>query len=428
MAAQPPRIITNLAKDLSRILADYLTNPELDNKRIPLNDRLAIKLMLTLDKQVYRRELLFRDYSQTSYVDCYLPDGRKKKVCTESMNYLSDVLTKHLTIVSKHKSLPTNLHLLLLMFFRYSKNESWLRTRIKRQHKPPMINDLYFKKTANVLKRQCDQLQEMGKVSKTYRKKYGCFHLMSGNSSAELVEEISLFDTVEAAPLPLRNNFTESPAWYVPLLERILVSLNESYGLLRSCGLPPNQWQSKLSDGQLSIGKLRALKQLKKMSDNCLKVGDEKDTHSAYQRAFLSLSIDKAKLAGFESFEAFTHSEIGNALLKVDLFSLDEEEREQYLLDSTSLNEGVSVEINDALKKLLIDHLESFTPVTAYFFEQVIILGGAIDKALKTPKFLKLLSAEEKYADLTDEALKEKLTKMTEKTIKKHLDFNSLTA
>ncbi len=120
--AQPPRIVTDFAIDLSRILADYLTNPELEDKRIPLKDRIAIKLMLTLNKHTYRRKLLFRDFSQKPadlLSEYYLPDGSVKKLHTECIYYTQDVLAKRLTIVSKHKSLATNLHLLLLMFFRY---------------------------------------------------------------------------------------------------------------------------------------------------------------------------------------------------------------------------------------------------------------------------------------------------------------------
>ena len=91
------------------------------------------------------------------------------------------------------------------MFFRYSEDDNWLRTRIKRKKNATCINDLYFKKTENILKRQCNQLKDMGTVSKTYREKYGIFHFISGNNSTELVEKISFFDVVEAIPTPLKR-------------------------------------------------------------------------------------------------------------------------------------------------------------------------------------------------------------------------------
>ncbi len=419
--AQPPRIVTNFAIDLSRILSDYLTNPELEDKRIPLKDRVAIKIMLTLNKQNYRRKLLFRDYSQKPadlLSEYYLPDGSIKKLHTESIHYTQDVLSKRLTIVSKHKSLPTNLHLLLLMFFRYSEDQKWLRTRIKRKTNKPCINDLYFKKIANVLKRQCHQLKNMGMVSKTYREKYGIFHFISGNNSAELVEEISLFDVIEVVPTPLVKSLTESPAWYIPLLERILVSLNENYALLRSCGLSPHQWQ-----GELSIGKLRALKQLKKKVDSYLMTGEEKDNYSAYQQAFITMANGKTKTAGFEDFTEFSQSDVGRALLKIDSISFDDENTN--LTDTYPDNENNSAEMETALKQLLIDHANSFTTVTAYFFEQVLILQRPIyseDGVFNDPEFSKAIKADDTYANLEGEKLADKLIRITQRIIKKHID------
>jgi hypothetical protein len=419
--AQPPRIVTDFAIDLSRILTFYLTNPESEDKRIPLKDRLAIKLMLTLNKQTYRRKLLFRDFSQKPsdlLIEYYLPGGSTKKLHTECIYYTQDVLAKRLTIVSKHKSLPTNLHLLLLMFFRYSEDKKWLRTRIKRKKTKPCINDLYFKKTANVLKRQCQQLKNLGMVSKTYREKYGIFHFISGNNSTELVEEISLFDVIEVVPTPLVKSLTESPAWYIPLLERILVSLNESYGLLRSCGLPPHQWQ-----GELSIGKLRALKQLKKTTDSYLITGDKKDIYSAYQQAFITMSNEKTKIAGFEDFTEFSQSVVGRALLKIDIISFDDENTN--LTDTYPDNENNSTEMETALKQLLIDHADSFTTVTAYFFEQVLILHRSLyseDGVFNDSEFSNAIKADDTYSNLEGEKLADKLIRITQRIIKKYID------
>jgi hypothetical protein len=342
----------------------------------------------------------------------------RERFHTECIYYTQDVLAKRLTIVSRHKSLPTNLHLLLLMLFRYSKDEKWLRTRIKRKKTKSCIHDLFFKKTANILKRQCHQLKNMGMVSKTYREKYGIFHFISGNNSTELVEEISLFDVIEAVPTPLVKSLTESPAWYIPLLERILVSLNESYGLLRSCGLPPHQWQ-----GELSIGKLRALKQLKKTADSYLITGDKKDIYSAYQQAFITMSNEKTKIAGFEYFTEFSQSVVGRALLKIDIISFDDENTN--LTDTYPDNENNLTEMETALKQLLIDHADSFTPVIAYFFEQVLILQRPLyseSGVFNDLEFSKALKTDDTYSNLEGEKLADKLIRITQRTIKKHID------
>lgn len=49
--ARPPYIINKFAEELSVTLSAYLTNSKLGDERFPLKDRLAIKLMLTLNKK-----------------------------------------------------------------------------------------------------------------------------------------------------------------------------------------------------------------------------------------------------------------------------------------------------------------------------------------------------------------------------------------
>ncbi len=431
--AQPPRIVTDFSKDLGGILADYLSNPELEDKRIPLKDRLAIKLMLTLNKKIYRDKLLFRDFSQKPsdlLEDYMIPDGSTKKLHIEAIYYTQDVLAKRLTIVSKHKSLPNNLHLLLLMLFRCSEDDNWLRTRIKRKKTSTCINDLYFKRTANKLKRQCKQLQKVGAVSKNYREKYGMFHFISGNNSAELVEEISLFDVIEAVPTPLKKSITKFPLitnetkkqhWYFRLLEHILLSLNEKYALLRSCGLPPFYWH----ESGLSVSKLRALKQLKKMADLHQINGQQKDNYSAYQQAFLTMQNEKNKVAGFEGFIAFSHSAVGKALLKQDTVSFDGENEENYSVAETySENKNNSTEMEAALKKLLSDYSGSFSEVTAYFFEQVLVLQRPLyseNGIFKDAEFCKAVKADEAFSNLEGEKLVNKIIRKTQSIIKKHI-------
>jgi hypothetical protein len=422
--AQPPRIITNFSIELSRILSDYLSNPEIEDKRIPLKDRLAIKLMLTLNKQVYRDKLLFRDFSKnpSDLFEKYVTsNGSIKKLHIESIYYTQDVLAKRLTIVSKHKSLPSNLHLLLLMLFRYSEDDKWLKTRIKRKKTHTCINDLYFKRTANILKRQCNQLKCVGSVSKTYREKYGIFHFISGNNSTELVEEISLFDVVEVIPTPLKKSLTKFPRWYAPLLERIVLSLNEKYALLRSCGLPPDLWHD-----ELSVSKLRALKQLKKMADSYKKSAQKNDVYSVYQQAFLTLLNEKTKVAGFEDFISFSHSSVGRALLKMETVSIDGENENSYsLTDTYSEADNNSNEMEAALKTLLVDNRSSFSAVSAYFFEQVLILQRPLyseSGVFNDTEFCNALKSDSAYSNLEGEKLADKLIRTTQRIIKKHIN------
>ena len=206
------------------------------------------------------------------------------------------------------------------------------------------------------------------------------------------------------------------------MLERILLSLNEKYALLRGCGLTPNQWHE-----DLSVSKLRALRQLKKMADSYQASWQKKDNYAAFQQAFSTMQNEKAKIAGFEDFIAFSHSAVGRALLKMEMVSFDDVTEDNYSLsESYSKNENNSTEMETALKKLLVDHADRFTDVTAYFFEQVLILqrplhseNGVFDDA----EFCKALKADDAYFNLEGENLANKLIRTTERIIKKHINI-----
>ncbi|NOT85627.1 MAG: hypothetical protein HOP02_12810 [Methylococcaceae bacterium] len=328
---KPPEIITRFAKHLSRIMADYLTNSDVGDKRHPLKDRLAVKIMLTLSEvKLYREDLLFRDYKldhDELWIDYVLPDGKLQRLHTESIFYVQAVLGKRLMLVSKRKSLPTNLHFLLLMLCRYSLDNNWLNTRIKRKHEPASdINAAFFNPLAKLLKRQCQRLKTVSAVSATYRERYGVLYLQVGQNRAEMPEEISLFDVLEAVPIPLNAALKQQPVWYAPLLERILLSLNEGYGLLRACGLPP-----QIFGDDLSIGRLRELRHLKKAAEAYLKKGDIQSREAAYSQAFAALVARKksapeqnkvTKWAGFEDFKGFAGSEVGAKLLQTQFDAL----------------------------------------------------------------------------------------------------------
>jgi hypothetical protein len=415
---------------LAHIIADHLTTPK-NNNRHSLKDQFVIKLMFTLSKtELYRKNLLFRDYSKESaevWEDFILPNGNLQKLHTESIYYVQAVLGRRLTIVAKRKSFPTNLHFLLLMLCRYSLDNNWLKTRIKR--KPAQIaciNAPFFQTIEKILKRQCQQLKNIGAVSKTYREQYGTLSLIVGENRAEVVEEISLFDVIEAVPAPLTPAIQKLPVWYVPLVEHILISLNENYGLLRSCGLSPQEWGE-----EISIGKLRELKKLKKMADNYLKLGTKKTLYTAYQQAFLTLQQDKGKIAGFVDFLDFAHSKVGVTLLQVEfvpLFSDDEES--ENLCEKIVAPEYNSVEMENGLEKLLVDYARSFSPLTAYFFKQALILQRPLqgeNGVLNDAGFLTLVAVYEDYVKLEPDQLADKLIQKIKVIIAKYSHFDNPT-
>jgi hypothetical protein len=418
---RPPDIVTSFAKQLSLILADYLTNPDLGNNRHPLKDRIAVKLMMTLSEiKLYRDELLFRSYASHHdeiWLDYLLPGGDKQKLHTESIFYVQTILGKRLTPVAKRKTLPTNLHYLLLMLCRYSLDTNWLRTWIKRKKEPAAdLHEAFFNPIAKILKRQCLGLKHMGTLAVNNRERFGGLYLMVGQNSAEILPEYSLFDVIEIVPVPLNVAIKNPPAWYQPLLERILSSLNESYGLLRSCGLSP-----QLFWDEMSIGKLRELKNLRKVADGYLKSGAHNNPYDAYKQVFSDLQ--NMEIAGFSDFADFAGSKVGAGLLKTQFESIDSDEEDQPdYLNSIAATDCFSEDMKDDLSDFLTSNASYFSPVTAYYFEQAVIeqrptCGGA--SLFNDAEFIRLVAAEKAYAHLDADKLASKLSQKIESILDK---------
>jgi hypothetical protein len=426
MSHKPPEIITHFSRQLGHIMADYLTNPDLDGKRHPLKDRLAVKIMLTLSEvKLYREELLFRDYrlsNEELWVDSVIANGGIRKHYDEAMFYVHVVLCKRLQLVAKRKSFPTNLHFLLVMLCRSSVDTRWLKTWIKRSRKPATdIYAAFFKHMAEILKRQCQRAKDDSPLVKTLQERYGHLYLMVGENRAKILEEISLFDVIEAAPVPLNTCIKQIPRWYSRLLEHSLLSLNEQYGLLRSCGLPPQEfWDT------LSIGRLRELKNLKQAAEAYLKSGEHKNHEEAYKQAFADMANSKTnptsagttgqdkkvKVAGFADFWDFAGSEVGTTLLKTPRISIHSYGNDEPAYDPIDPAGNSHEEMNDIFAQVVANNPGKCTPVITYFFKQVIVEQRHTygrDSILKDMEFIELVKADKKYAHLDIDKLRAKL-------------------
>lgn len=476
MAKKVPYSIHVLAKELAEILASYFVFPNQNDGRIPLKDRLAVKLILTLNKPFYRYQLLFRDYSLSSdemFLEFPIPpsfkdealgcmqrqqrSGSKNKktvelsefldpiedveeeealdsesrqvyrVHTESIFYTQEVLGSRLTIVSHMKSLPNNLHRLLEQLCRHSLNKNWSNTIIERRKNSVTENCAsFFKDTANKLKNQVKNNHKVSSVSETYRTQYGAFQLTACDNSAVVPEEISLFDVVEALPVPLKPEFLQhKPDWFAPLVERIVISLNDKYGLLRSCGLAPELWHKRLSSG-----KLRDLKQLKKGVDKILESESSLSMFEAYRMFFLEMKKEQSKIAGFKDFDEFRTSELGTTLLKENRpLSFNQasksDQNSRNFEEIISSSTYIPSEMQMALFELLSTNKNYFTPLTAYFFEQTVILMHSPKEIIKKDKFKALLAEAAKFSALSDQDLITALFKKVQQICEKHLETSN---
>jgi hypothetical protein len=266
---QPSSILFHLSREIGGIINDYLTEPA------PNYEKLWLEILLTLNKPYYRQHLLFTDYYNQNSLYEFSYQG--KKIHAEANFYLIEVLGRTLTLANGIKQNPTNMHALLIAYCALTQDQRWHSSTIVRDaHTTENIGD-FFTATAKKLSQQCQKLGDnYSKIAKSRRLEFGAYWFKVENYAAQVAEELNLFQVIETIPTPL-NNGQERPL----LLLKVLENLNEKYGLLRSCGLPPQQW---LLNPKPSIADLEELKQLHKAADILLKQGESKP--QAYQRAF----------------------------------------------------------------------------------------------------------------------------------------------
>lgn len=456
---RPPDIITYLSAQLGHILAEYLTNPDVEiidsakNKLLKnnreLDERLYVKILLTLSnpKNKYMDQLLFKDY-QLEYDDLWtnfvLGNNQSKRIYSESMTYVQDLMLKPLKVIAKHGSSPTNMHHLFAMLCKFSLDKKWIDAYIKRSKEPaPDINEAFFNQIAIQLKELCKtETNGLSAISKKIRDDHGILYLTTNINRAETPEELSLLKVFNVVPKPL-NTSIKNPD-YFSLLESILLSLNERYGLLRACGLPPNDFQY---DANLSIGKLRELKKLRQVAEGYLTTRLMKNRKDAYQQAFTDLLNNKhteklkktetltkeINIAGFKNFFEFEGDKVGFRMLLTPIEPFNTVDPigitdplgpiDTDIIDDTLDSEILKISYEDFLKK----YSSSFSPITQYVYVQVLIeerpLNGA-DSVLNDREFRQLLATDIEFANLDTKQLLKALEKQLGVIFLKHSDDN----
>lgn len=431
-------ILDRLALDVLGILQQCLTSAPLDR------DRLHLALLLTLSRRVYVDNLLYRDFRIDRDSQRYswtLPDGSEVRVHEQALVYLHKVLARRPKLARRLKHEPGNMQLLLGLLCRYGPPEhGWAAVEIRRDpnlapngEAPDFLQPLALELAAQRARLGDDYSDD----SKRRREQYGPIWLIRGDCCAEVPEEMSLFDVVEATPVPLVAIFTEDPDLQL-LVARVLDSLNERYMLLRACGLDPEAWHDR---DEPSIARLREMKQLRKPAEELLRLGIEEDNVDAYRRAFNQLKGDAAQFAGCATFDEFATTEQGMAMLRYASLSLDDpiatdDEGEDWVRhetmtdpDAEDVEEGVIRRraAGQWVEMLIEDRPEWFDPLMRYFFVQVIgeerpIHGGPGDPGvLRDPEFQRLVESYPELMVLDEGELAEQLCQRAEAIIKRGL-------
>jgi hypothetical protein len=339
-------------------------------------------------------------------------------IARQSFIYLSELLLMYRLKPAKGANgSPGNMHRLMEALFRKGHAE-WGNTLVERDQRSVFCEAAFFQTVKERLTALCLSIEDMlCKTSKNQRDQYSPIQLKAQQCAAEVPEEMSLFEVIRVLPLPLQNLVDDADL--TKLMLRVMHSLNERYMLLRACGLNPEDW---LQHEELSMGKLEDMRQLHKTAkETAGGEGCERDI-SLYQRCFYTLLAGKKTFAGFASFDAFAHSEVGEIFLQSfalvspkELIELIADDEDEYENDPRS-----------SVEKLMASNSAPFQKdlVMRYFFMESLAGGQPLcgDERIKgildDSEFQQLVANDPLYADLDKPKLARKIYQRAERIIK----------
>lgn len=251
----------------------------------------------------YLNGLLFRDYrlgAESRWQTYNLGDLGNLRIHAEAFFYASQVLMcRTLRPATRVGSGLTNLHKLLRHLCRRSAAlGEWRTTDIRRDPHGQARTATWFQKVAKTLRERWRAAESA--IAAHQQEASGAFWLTAGPCAEKVGDELTLQDVVEIAPCPIQAGFSADQG-FVDLLGAVINSLNRRYGLLRTCGLVPEEW---LHLEEPSINQLRQLAKLRERaaaSDEWKDGGHE----AAFRRAFAELLARHGKdgVGGFKAFE-----------------------------------------------------------------------------------------------------------------------------
>lgn len=325
---QVTRTLDRLVYDLLRTLRDTLSDPKVDLLRNQDDvDVLEFRILALLSQPLYVKHLLWRDYhvpAAEKWHRIRTPRKDEVRIHDEAINYLYKVLRRRLGLAQNLKERLPSMHQLLQAGCRLGSAEwGWPNATIKRDPglSPRHPDAVPFQRTVEALERQCREWAreqahqgadaDTGIVARR-RAQFGPPWLIVADCVAEIIAELSLFhDVLRALPTPLPAEFAED-AEFQKHFQAVVQSLNERYGLLRSCGLGPQMW---FDSEALSVNVLEDIKKLRRGVTERREAQPDEKRPIAYETCFNALKGENARFAGCKTFGEFVETEVGNLLV-----------------------------------------------------------------------------------------------------------------
>lgn len=318
----------------------------------------------------YPDRLLFRDYATTQPWETRDAYGFGPwLIHAEAPTYVEEVLwMTRLALATQSKAQSkadqlTNPHLLLRRLCRLSRAPGhWADTDIQRRRygQARGLDVTWFRPVALALRKHIERYDHLiATISRNRREAFGPYWLTAGDCADIVGEELSLGDIFGIVPLPLRADFDEDSD-FQKLFWNVLEAVNTRYRLLRTCGLPPQDWldetparkrqtpnQAPQDDKGLSINRLKGLAAIRREFNRLRREANPAAPHWAsaghpalcerlFREAFEQVRQQPAcqgKPGGFASVEAWLDSKEGQAMLSRGLYwrvSLTDEDEDYF--------------------------------------------------------------------------------------------------
>ena len=144
-------IIYRFCQQATEILNQHLSQGSITSEKIWLN------LLELLSHKLFAENLLFRHYAECSDYEFIEING--KRFNSEAWFYVTDVLSRRVSLANKMNDHPTNMHDLLLFYLQSSQDAHWQTSSISRGFKSiTRVFDLFFQPVASILIQQCQNL------------------------------------------------------------------------------------------------------------------------------------------------------------------------------------------------------------------------------------------------------------------------------
>jgi len=421
-------LMWQLSSDLLRLLQSHW------QRKVIKRDALWAELLLLLNHPLYRKQLLFRYWDNSTAPEPYdfiTHDGTRVTIDGEAMNYFHGVLHRRMAL--RKGRLETSIHHLYSTLCQCAVDQGWHGAHYQRiqNHESRQVPASHESIEAELAKQVTEAEPELSVWARTCRDRHGEMYLHHDHGDFPMPAEPVLLRLLEVLPLPLADS---DDAGLLELLLSVIETLNAPYAALRRLGLRTDEWLPRISDaaeeGQSPHGMpgVNKLKELATLQQRAWQIASERSqAEPCWADAFAELRGEASSYGGFASIAQFSRHEIGMILMDTQTpyaaSDADDAMQDNEVGDDHPMGEQNHAADQIALRRLIdqafpADSLERYTADWMLLQKRRLHdARGSRQGVLHDPRFVELLVAHPSYAHLPHEELLQRLPDAIEKRL-----------